>query len=211
MSRSAIRKVRAFVAVEAPSSVCFRVKELVSKLKKADANVRWEAPENMHVTLKFLGEIELPEAPKICAVVNQVAQQFDSFDVAFSHFGAFPNIESPDVLWVGMKEGAEILRELHKRLDDALYDDLGFSRERRRFSPHLTIGRVQQSNENLTRLLHTYRDFAADFLEVEEMTLYATMPDGQGRRYEPLGHARLLASASDARSDLAEIEEEFEN
>ena len=106
--------------------------------------VRWVEPKNLHVTLKFLGDIPLNDLPQLIRTVTRCTSRIDSFDLTFQGFGAFPNWESPKTIWIGCREGAENLIQLAETIDDGLFS-LGVPKESRRFSPHLTIGRVNKT------------------------------------------------------------------
>lgn len=191
MSRNTLRRVRSFIAIELASGVKHRAMELVKKLKASEADVKWVQPTEMHLTLKFLGEVNRDEILPLCKLTREVAAQFQPFDIGFSGLGAFPNADEPRTLWIGLEQGLEQLTALHAALEEALYKQLGFAKERRKFTPHLTIGRVNQSSQGLIDTLDKLAEFESDFTDVDELVVFASFTDKQTPTYEALGHAVL--------------------
>lgn len=191
MSRHDLRRVRTFIAVELAPGVKHRAGELIKKLKPTGADVNWVPPQEMHLTLKFLGEISRDEIIPLCRLTQEVAAKFQPFDLGFSGTGAFPHTDHPRSLWIGVEEGLEELRALQTALEQGIYDQLGFPKERRRFTPHLTIGRVHKATPEMNDVMEANSEFAGDFSEVDELTVFASYKERDGHRYEALGHATL--------------------
>jgi RNA 2',3'-cyclic 3'-phosphodiesterase len=197
--------VRTFVAIEIPGEVRERASHLIKLLRKTDAKVRWVEPRNMHWSLKFLGDVDLRETPRICAAVAEAVADFAPFDVEARGAGAFPDPSRPRTVWIGMGRGSEQIIELHDAIDRAL-GKLGYREENRRFRPHLTIGRVRNSPNNaieeLGQLIQQHADFTSGLSTVYEVTIFSSDLDEEGPTYEPLGHAELKGVADDDDSDL---------
>jgi RNA 2',3'-cyclic 3'-phosphodiesterase len=188
-------RIRTFIAVELPPRVKSRVGGLIDKLRVAGAEVNWVRPEQMHLTLKFLGDVPDTETPDICRVVREVANQFEPFEVICRGAGAFPIGREPRTLWVGVEDGAEELKRLQAALDEALKTKLGFAKEQRGFHPHLTIGRVKGeapgSRGELARLLAEHAEFDADLAVIDELVTFASFLDRKGPTHDALDHAEL--------------------
>ena len=188
-------RIRTFIAVELGSSVIKRAGDLIDKLRVADAEVNWVRPQQMHLTLKFLGDVADTDTPDICNVVSKVASQFEPFEIIFRGAGAFPDIQRARTLWIGLGDGAEELKALQSKIDDALKAELGYSREARGFHPHLTIGRVKnaspQGRGDLAKLLEKHTDFDADLAVIDEVVTFASFVDRKGPTHEALGRAEL--------------------
>jgi 2'-5' RNA ligase len=188
-------RIRTFIAVELGPSVIKRAGDLIDKLRVADAEVNWVRPPQMHLTLKFLGDVADTDTPDICNVVSRVASQFEPFEIICRGAGAFPEIQRPKTLWIGLGEGADELKALQAAIDDALKADLGFGREARGFYPHLTIGRVKHASPkgyaDLTDLLAKHTDFDADLSVIDEVVTFASFLDRKGPTHEALGRAEL--------------------
>ena len=188
-------RIRTFIAVELGPNVIKRAGDLIDKLRVADATVNWVRPQQMHLTLKFLGDVPDTETPDICRVVAKAAGQFEPFEIICRGAGAFPDIHRPKTLWIGIRDGAEELKRLQAAIDDALKVELGYAREPRGFHPHLTIGRVKQAagmgGGNLEHLLDKHKDFDADLAVIDEVVTFASFLDKKGPTHEALGRAGL--------------------
>jgi len=184
--------VRAFVAIESSGGVASRAAALMDKLRAASANVTWVSPDNMHWTLKFLGDVNLTATAEICRVLNEAVSELPAFDVQVSGLGAFPNIERPRTIWLGVSEGEEVMAELADSIDRRLAA-LGYKPEGRRFKPHLTLGRVRGTKniEALSALLQDKAEFQGGPMEIDEVSLYTSYLERQGPRYDVLCRAVL--------------------
>lgn len=106
------------------------------------SEVRWVQPENIHLTLKFLGDIEPKTVGPLSEVMSRCVASITPFDLSIGELGAFPTLNSPKAIWVGLGGHLDILLDLQLSLDQQLID-LGYEKERKYFIPHLTIGRVK--------------------------------------------------------------------
>ena len=185
--------VRTFVAVEISSEVRSRAAQLIARLSTTSAKVKWVETHNLHMTLKFLGEVDLREAPQVCAAVAEAMAQLPPFSIRVAGAGAFPDLRHPRTVWLGVSEGVEEMVQLHERLEAALAR-LGFRKEHRRFRPHLTIGRVRstQGGADLGDLIARDADFAAGVSDVDEVVVFSSELNRDGPTYEPLSTAELL-------------------
>ena len=134
--------MRAFIAIEISEEIKDTLGQIESHLKYAGADVKWVKPEIAHLTLKFLGEIDEKKAGEVRAALDGVARSMRQFEVTLKDIGAFPKIEHPRVIWVGLDKGAGQALALASAVDEALVKT-GFAKEERPFSPHITIGRVR--------------------------------------------------------------------
>jgi 2'-5' RNA ligase len=134
--------IRAFVAANLDAGLRERVARIQERLKESRADVSWVRPDNLHLTLKFLGEVGDTVLGPVADVIGSVVAGHRPFRLECAGLGAFPQPRTARVVWVGIREGAEELTRLHARLDAAL-EPLGFRREQRPFTSHLTLGRVR--------------------------------------------------------------------
>jgi 2'-5' RNA ligase len=147
-----VDKIRAFVAVPMTDEVKKVVTEIEDELKEARADVKWVAPDNVHVTLKFLGDVLVESVDGLVRALGEALRSERSFDVVLSGTGTFPHGKrAPRVVWIGMEEGKERLAGIALNVEEAC-SRLGFEKEARPFRPHLTIGRVRRGSGNLDRL-----------------------------------------------------------
>src|SRR5262245_44857347 len=188
-------RIRTFIAVEISPRVGSRAGDLIDKLRVAAAEVNWVHTQQMHLTLKFLGDVPDAATPDICRVVQQVAAQFEPFEITFRGLGAFPKPSAPRTLWIGIEDGADELRALQAALDEALKADLGYAKEQRGFQPHLTIGRVKRELPggagDLAQLLEKYAQFDADLTVIDEVVTFASFLGHKGPRHEAMSRAEL--------------------
>lgn len=140
--------MRTFVALVPSEAEQRRLADAAAGLRDAGFPIRWVPPENVHLTLKFLGEVAEERVREVCAAVDGAAAGVGPFEMTVSRFGAFPSLRRPQVVWVGVELEAT-LQSLQESLEEALAA-LGFPREERAFRPHLTLGRARKrvsSNE----------------------------------------------------------------
>ena len=139
--------MRAFVAVFPPPEVRREALAWAKRLPSED-QVRWTRPENVHLTLKFLGDIRIEDLDGIRAALGEVGVEHAPFDAVLAELGAFPSTRRAKILWIGVGAGSDWLRSLATDVDDTLAS-LGFEREKRPYVPHLTLGRVRGRPLNL--------------------------------------------------------------
>jgi len=159
----------------------------------AAGHVSWVKLENLHYTLKFLGELGEDGARRAGDAALEAADSLAAFGLALGAAGAFPNARQARVLWIGCEHGAAEFVELARRVDAALAKR-GFDREQRPFSPHLTIGRVRESRHDWTAALAAAPPLAGETaarFRVSEVRVMKSTLSPQGSIYETLAAARL--------------------
>jgi RNA 2',3'-cyclic 3'-phosphodiesterase len=164
-ARGSRNSIRTFVCIEVPAPIKDRIGRLQDELRTLGCQVSWVKPSNIHLTLKFLGEISISRLPRVSEAVELAAKSIRSFEISISGTGCFPSSRNPRVLWVGMNPVAEELKHLNGSIEDFLSRS-GFDRESKAFSPHLTIGRVrspQASAQVAERLVSIGFDLEAFF------------------------------------------------
>jgi 2'-5' RNA ligase len=138
-----MEKIRSFIAIELPDDLKKALIELQKTFRTAgNSPVRWVEPGNIHLTLKFLGDIDVSITGKIAATLEEAVRGLPPFSIEASKLGVFPNINRIQIIWVGLYGELEKLGQLQKRIEESL-KPLGFPAENRPFTPHLTIGRVR--------------------------------------------------------------------
>ena len=136
--------VRAFISVDIPAKARSALAEVASQLRQSGAwGVRWVRPEAIHLTLKFLGEIDTAQVDPIQESLGRAAAEVPPFALSLAGTGCFPNPASLRVIWVGLEGELDVLRRLQERVDEEVHSALGLPRESRRFTPHLILGRVR--------------------------------------------------------------------
>lgn len=187
------RLVRTFIAVDLSPDVRGAAAKLIERFKATQARVRWVENRNLHLTLKFLGDVESVELPLVISTIKQAVASFQSFDLHFHGAGAFPDELNPRTIWLGVAEGAEQITLVHRCVEDALAE-LGFRPENRRFRPHVTLGRVRDTRHakgDLKQLLAQYADFEGGISHVDELVVFSSQLNEDGPQYEELGLIEL--------------------
>jgi RNA 2',3'-cyclic 3'-phosphodiesterase len=185
--------LRTFVAVETAGSVRDAAVKLIDVLREAGADVKWVQRQNLHLTLKFLGDVPQAEIARVCEAVAQAAAEVEPFDLQLHGAGAFPSAHRPRTVWIGAAAGAAEMITLAERIEAAL-KQLGYAPEGRAFQPHLTIGRVRGGGPTLNELgrriaLHAGGDLGLS--PVEEVVVFSSRLGPGGPTYEALSRARL--------------------
>ena len=180
-------RLRTFIAVSLSLSVLSGIEKLMRTLQSDLKGVHWVEPKNLHITLKFLGDVPLNDLPQLIRAVTQWTQKIYSFDINFQDFGVFPNRESPKTIWIGIREGAAELGQLAEQINEGLIP-LGFPKEARRFSPHLTIGRVKKSLHDLPLIpiLDKQQKRSFGSCSVSEIQIFSSELTRRGPLYDEL-------------------------
>ncbi len=137
--------IRTFIAIELGDATKQALGDLQARLKRERAArcVRWVEPENIHLTLKFLGNVDAAQMPALERAVAGAGAGFAPFTLMLRELGAFPTLRKPNVVWIGLQGEIETAARLADKIDVACVE-LGYARETRPFAPHLTLGRVKK-------------------------------------------------------------------
>ena len=140
--------MRVFIAISIPQAGRSALKKFILGLaSQLPRGVRWADPEGIHLTLKFLGNVEPSQVAEIVNAMRRSTEMLASFPIQISGLGMFPNERRPRVLWAGMEGDLDSLGELQEKVEEAM-SSVHFPREQRPFSPHLTLGRVREPVSN---------------------------------------------------------------
>ena len=139
-----MNQIRTFIALDFPLSILDSIEQQTHRLRQTlgEEAIRWVPTHNLHLTLKFLGNVPVSHLEFIKQMLAQVAESTPQFDMQIGGIGSFPNSNRPRVLWVGIHAPAT-LATLQKAIEEGT-SRLGYEKEERSFSPHLTLGRVRQ-------------------------------------------------------------------
>jgi len=164
--------MRAFIAVNLDENLRRCVAETQEKLRATGADVKWVKPESIHLTLKFLGWVDDARLPAVGEAVSAALKGVAPFRLRLEQVGGFPTATAPRVIWVGVKEGAQELSGLAERVEAAL-EPLGFQREERAFSPHVTVGRhrTPSGRQALAAMMQQERERSFGEMEVRRVEL----------------------------------------
>ena len=180
-------RLRTFIAVSLSSPILTNIEKLMCTFPPDLEEIRWVEPKNLHVTLKFLGDVPLNTLPQLIRAVTKCTHQIGSFDLTFQGFGVFPSRESPKTIWIGCREGSGELKQLAESVNKCLLP-LGFPKEARRFSPHLTIGRVKRPTQGspLMSLLDAQQNRLFGSCSVSEVQIFSSEQTRRGVIYDEL-------------------------
>ncbi|MDD5246517.1 MAG: RNA 2',3'-cyclic phosphodiesterase [Candidatus Omnitrophica bacterium] len=187
--------MRAFIAIELPENTKNLLSRLQQELKNSNADVKWVNPENIHLTLKFIGEIDENQRGQINTRLQSIAASHKSYWAKISSLGAFPKISSPRVIWAGLAEGDLQTKELAAAIEESLIQ-IGIAKEERNFSSHITLGR-SRSGLNSYRLAEKITEQSGKLenpgleFPVERITLFKSRLSPGGPLYEKLQEVSL--------------------
>jgi len=196
------KKIRVFISINLPDHVACWLSEVQEELKTCRLPVQWTRTGNIHLTLKFLGEIASQNVASVCQVVEESIGNLLPMEIFAQGVGVFPGVKHPRVLWAGISGQTNLLRDLQRDLDASLHG-LGFPKDERAFTGHLTIGRFKadhhrsnnRSPESLPELLidimKQYQKTASTPFLVEAVHVMKSDLKPTGPIYTSLANVRL--------------------
>ncbi|MGD8229934.1 MAG: RNA 2',3'-cyclic phosphodiesterase [Desulfobacteraceae bacterium] len=167
-------KIRSFLAFELPLEIKKTVARISGELRQSSLNARWVKVDNIHLTVVFMGNIETEDIPAIARGVEEVCQTFGPFDLCLKGIGCFPNRRNPRVLWLGLDGDLEPMSEFRDALQAHL-TGFGIKEEKRKFKPHLTLGRFRKPkriDSKEDQLLSKYEDLSSSVCALKELILF---------------------------------------
>ena len=184
--------MRLFIAIEIPEETKRAIAEVQARLKVSGAEATWTRPEGIHLTLKFLDEVPEERISEVTAALVQAAYGRGKFHLTVAGTGVFPNERSPRVVWVGVSGELDRLMGIQLRVEEHLVR-LGFQQEDRRFTPHLTLGRIKHLllRGSWMRALESVKDITLPGFEVTAISLMKSELQPTGAVYTEIGKAEL--------------------
>lgn len=179
--------MRTFVAIEFSDAVRSKLCELGARLRRSGANASWVKPEHLHLTLRFLGEIDESLAGRICDLLLLKYAGLRIFELTVQGVGAFPAIHKPAVVWAGVSPLEGGLEEAYRHADAAA-GEIGVAPEGRPFHPHATLARVRQPSrlQALVTAIEKERSFNAGGFTVRAVSLFRSELTPRGSIYTRL-------------------------
>ncbi len=186
------KTIRTFIAIELPAKIVDGLKKIQNELRVAGNNVTWVKPENIHLTIKFLGDIETDKIDSIAGLLEGAAAKSHSFDISVKGVGGFPTIDNPRVLWVGIEESNVNLFALYNNIEDAL-SAISFAKEERSFKPHLTLGRIKflKDKKGLKERIERFKDITLGQYMVDSICFFQSTLTPKGAVHIKLKEAKL--------------------
>jgi 2'-5' RNA ligase len=186
-------RTRTFIAVDPGKEIRARLVSLQEVLARAATDVKWVEPENLHVTLLFLGEVDERDLPGVCKAVADVTREVAPFAMSVERASCFGNPRRPRTLWAGVGEGTQPLCALHDALEAPLMELGCYRREERQYTPHITLGRAKSDrpNDKLAAALAKNAGWQGGETLVRELHVMGSELTPQGPVYTVLSRARL--------------------
>jgi len=184
--------IRAFIAIEIDNGIKDRLSEYLNQLKKTGASVKWVAPENIHLTLKFIGYIEEETLPDLKEIINNAVSCLDPFSISIENIGAFPNLKKPRVVFVCAQDKGNNLLNIYERLDKGI-EKLGIKRDPKKYVGHITLGRIksQKNISKLTNALNSSKECSFGLEKVSYISLMQSELTPTGPIYTKLNNFML--------------------
>jgi 2'-5' RNA ligase len=187
-------QLRLFVAMDIPEEIREAIGSAIQGLKGETEGARWVKPQNLHLTLKFIGGYDEERLGELIEVIQIVAKRNAGFTAALGECGAFPSSRKARVIWVGMASGGDNAVSIARKLDKLL-EELGVKRESRPFRSHLTLSRLRHPKDfssQLETLNNNLKALSEMPFNVDEITLYQSiLSSPQGPTYKALSRISL--------------------
>jgi len=184
---------RVFIAIELPAEVRQRIIGHIDSLRRELPKVRasWSRAENLHLTLKFLGDIPMSRLAALSAATEAAARTTRPFDLIITSSGSFPPYGRPKVLWIGVEDSSAHLLRLHATLEDACAE-VGIEREARAYHPHLTIARLRDSTDSHALAeRHQELGFRSEIVNVSELVVSRSELRSEGSKHTAVSRHQL--------------------
>jgi 2'-5' RNA ligase len=168
-----MKAIRAFIAFDLPDDVLETISEIQKQLQKKGLKLRWVSVCNIHLTVKFIGDLPADRIDRVAHIMSESAERFSPITIHASGMGVFPGLRRPNVLWMGIRGEMDLLICFQKTLDENL-ERIGIRAEKRPFRGHLTIGRVKgdPDMELLKESLRLFDDFQTRPFTIKEVKLF---------------------------------------
>ena len=184
--------IRTFIAFKLPKNIISSIREIQNGFKSYAFNARWVNPENIHLTLKFLGDINYTDIEKVSETIINAVNSHTPVSLAVKGAGVFPGIKRPRVIWVGLTGEIEKLAGMQNDIEENL-EKLGFPREKRPFRGHLTLGRIKGKIDpkKLLDVMKNFEKFESELFIADKIFLFKSDLKSTGSVYTELMGKRL--------------------
>lgn len=180
--------MRLFIGIDLPSEIKQALLELQSELRNQGVNGSWKSKENFHLTLEFLGELDMSTVPTICECLAKASRSIKPFPLRIGGLGVFPSFKRPHTLWTSVDGRLNELHQLRDRIHSELASQ-GFNLEERKFKPHITLASRPKLNDEDLSDLRT-KEFGE--FRVEEIILFKSEEVRGNRLYTALERLPLV-------------------
>ena len=186
-------RIRTFIGIDVGDEIRDRLVSLQEKLAIVEPEVKWVEPENLHLTLLFLGEVDQREIIDICRAGQKAVDDMPAFSMSIEAVGCFPNARRPRTLWVGVGTGRDEVCAVHDAIEKPLLEMGNYRRETRGYTPHVTLGRVRgdRPNDELAKALAKHLTWSAGEVMVHEVAVMKSDLGSDGPTYTVMGRIKL--------------------
>ncbi|MGI9467282.1 MAG: RNA 2',3'-cyclic phosphodiesterase [Rubripirellula sp.] len=182
-----MKNIRSFIAIKLAPDVNRNSTRMLQRLRQSNDGIKWVPTDNLHLTLKFLGDVDNTEVPDVCNVIHRVCSNHAPFHLDFGGTGGFPSRERPRILYAGINDASGALTKIVSQLETSLAE-LGFKQEPRDYVPHLTLGRTRSTsklaNSDVMDRLAAEQDTELGGMLVSSLQLVASFLDKSGPTYQ---------------------------
>ncbi|MFQ6010208.1 MAG: RNA 2',3'-cyclic phosphodiesterase [Candidatus Aenigmatarchaeota archaeon] len=184
--------MRLFIAVKTPKEIRSKIAQIQEKFEELDIDIKLVEPENLHFNLKFIGEYAEEKLPNLKKALDNICSQFSAFDSHIAGIGSFPSPTYIRVIWLGMEEGSQAFSAIAEALDMGL-EGLGIAKNDKKFTPHLTLGRVRsgKGREELISLLRDLKNTDIGTFRVDKIILFESKLGKKGPVYTEVHSVKL--------------------
>ena len=179
-----LEQKRLFVAIELPKNIKQRLESIQKELKRSGADAKWVEPENIHLTLKFLGNVDAENIKNMSELLKSKFSLKKSFKITLDRLGCFPSLHSPRVLWAGFEDKQDNTKEMARLFE-----------ETKEFQPHATLARVRSPLNKIAlieKMEELNRDFKPEALDVDNITLFESKLSSKGPAYSIIQQIKFL-------------------
>jgi RNA 2',3'-cyclic 3'-phosphodiesterase len=187
--------MRSFIAIEIPDEIKTEMVKVQEQLRTSNVDASWPRPEGVHLTLKFLGEMPETKIPEIMNGIRTAGEGIGPFRLEVKGVGTFPNPKNARVVWIGLSGDIEKLTKLQAAVEDAMVR-MGLAREGRKFTPHLTLGRIKfiRLRDKWIKTLDEIKNISLPVFDVTAVSLMKSELKPSGALYTEMGSVVLKKS-----------------
>ncbi|WP_417736924.1 RNA 2',3'-cyclic phosphodiesterase [Rosistilla oblonga] len=174
-----MQKIRSFIAIPLTDEIQNAAGRMVDRLREPATGVKWVDADNLHLTLKFLGDVDNIEVPDVCKALRKCCANAEPFSLSIQGIGGFPDLQRARVVWAGVEDQSSGLCPLAESIDIEM-GKLGFKREFRDYTPHLTLGRLKKGSrlgEDFIAAAEKEADTELGTIHVQEVHVFASFMD----------------------------------
>ncbi len=184
--------MRCFIAIPLPEYIHKQLAQIQSQLKETGADVKWVNSGNIHLTLKFLGEVEEAKSKTISEELKKISCKHTNFKTCAGELGTFPTLSNPRVIWIGINKNEDKIIKLQKGIEE-VFQSLDFEKETRPFHPHLTLGRVRDKKniQSLIQKIKSSLSLQDNCFAADKIVLLKSALKPQGAEYTTIDEFKL--------------------